>query len=227
MTTLEQDLDRLRERLRLAIAADLRRRSRRRRRVVQLALVPGLALTAGGVAFAVVPVLNQPAPPSVQQSVDELRKLDPAHAPDLPEGRELSLWARDGDLLLYGTVSSSSGNSCTFAYRGETTVAGARCSSDRRRPGPDEIRFDSIGGATEREANFARGQVGAPGAKTIEISAAGVPEVTEVPVGHDGWFVAQLPDSTLGSLDPSARPPMLSAVARDASGTVVARTTTP
>src|SRR5829696_6244995 len=77
MTRLELDLDRLRERLRLAIAADLRRRARRRRRVMQLALVPGLALTAAGVAFAVVPVLNQPAPPRVQQSFDELRTLDP------------------------------------------------------------------------------------------------------------------------------------------------------
>jgi len=224
MTRLERDLDRLRERLRLAIAADLRRRARRRRRVMQLALVPGLALTAAGVAFAVVPVLNQPAPPRVQQSFDELRTLDPAHAPYVPEGSKLRLWARDGELSLYGTVSSS-GTSCTLAYRGVTQVAS--CSRDSRRPGSGEIRFDSIGGATEREMNFASGQVGAPDANTIEISAAGIPDATEASVGHDGWFIVQLPDSTLGSLEPGAPPPMLSAVARNAAGTVVARTTTP
>jgi hypothetical protein len=224
MTTLEQDLDRLRERLRVATAADLRRRARRRRRIAQLALVPALALTAGGVAIAVEPVLNEPAPPRVQQTFDELHTRDPAHAPLVPQGQELELWARDGALALYGATSPS-GEWCTLANHG--VPQGASCRSDWTRPSPDEIKFTALGGAGLREANFASGQVGAPAAETVEISVPGVPIAAKVRVGHDGWFIAQLPDSTLGSPHGPGRPPELEAVARDAAGTVVARSLAP
>jgi hypothetical protein len=225
MTTLEHDLDRLREQLRLATAADLRRRARRRRRILRAAVVPGVALAAGGVAFAVVPALNEPAPPQLQKSFDDLYSQVPDRPPFLPEGTKLSLWARDGDLAFYG-ASRPSGTWCgLFARAG--VIQSVSCVSVGPRPGPDEIRFDSIGGATHRAANFASGQVGAPDAVTIEISARGVAETVKVPVGHDGWFVAQLPDATLGSLEPEAKPPMLTAVARDAGGAIVARSTMP
>jgi hypothetical protein len=227
MTTLEHDLDRLREQLRLAVAADLRRRARRRR-AAHIALVPALALTAGGVAVAVTPVLDGPAPPRVQRSFDDALRSS-AGTPDrprfLPEaGSKLRLWARDGDLALYGHLSPQ-GSVCTLADRG--APAAMACSSGWERPRRDAIRMSAIGGATEREQNVATGQVGAPDAVTVEISAPGVPNAARVPVGHDGWFVAQLPDSLLGSLGRDARPPALTVLARDASGTVVARTTSP
>ena len=228
MTTLERDLDRLRERLRLAITEDLRRRSRRRRRVGRIAFLPALALTAGGVAVAVAPVLQSPAPPRVQRSFDDALRAPvdvPDRTPFLPEaGSKLRLWARDGDLALYGHLSPQ-GSVCTLADRG--MPAAMACSSDWERPAPDAIRMSGIGGATEREQNVATGQVGAPDAVTVEISAPGTPDAAQVTVGHDGWFIAQLPDSLLGSLEPDAKPPMLTVVARDASGTVVARSTAP
>jgi hypothetical protein len=224
MTTLEQDLDRLRERLRLAIEADLRRRARRRRRAAHVALVPALALTAGGVAVAVGPVLDGPAPPRVQRAFDDAFRT-PAPGPRIGEaGSKLRLWARHGDLALYGHLSPQ-GSVCTLADRG--MPAAMACSSDWERPAPDAIRMSGIGGATDREQNVATGQVGAPDAVTVEISAPGTPDAAQVTVGHDGWFIAQLPDSLLGSLEPDAKPPMLSVVARDASGAVVARSTAP
>jgi hypothetical protein len=219
MTTLEHDLDRLREQLRLAVAADLRRRARRRRRATQLAVVPALALTAGGVAVAVAPVLEGPAPPRVQRTFDDSLRASP-NTPWVPEpGSKLRLWARDGDLALYGHVSH--GGVCTLADNG--APASQVCSSQWERPRHDAIGMQGIGGATEREHNVATGQVGARDAVTVEISAPGVPNAARVSVGHDGWFVAQLPDSLLGSLEPDARPPELTVVASDASGTVVAR----
>ena len=224
MTTLEHDLDRLREQLRRAVAADLRRRARRRRRAAHIALVPALALTAGGAAVAVAPVLDGPAPPRVQRGFDDTLRTPPS-TPFLPEaGSKLRLWARDGDLALYGHLSPQ-GTVCTLADRG--APAATACSSDWERPGPDAITMNSIGGATDREQNVATGQVGARDAVTVEISAPGVPNAARVPVGHDGWFIAQLPDSLLGSLDPDSRPPALSVVARDGSGAVVARSVSP
>ncbi len=227
MTAYEQDLDRLRERLRLAIVADLRRRARRRRRVAQLALVPALALTAGGVAFAVVPVFNEPAPPRVQRNFDDVLRTTPAHSPFLPdEGSKLGLWARDGELALYGYLSPS-GTVCTIADRGMPETKAVACMSDWERPGLHAIRMNAVGGATHREMNIVTGQVGAPDAVTVEVSAPGIPDAAQVPVGHDNWFIAQLPDSLLGHLDAGAQPPALSIVARDGSGTVVARSTEP
>jgi hypothetical protein len=110
---------------------------------------------------------------------------------------------------------------CTLADRGRP--AAMSCSSDWERPGPDAIRMSSIGGATDREHNVATGQVGALDAVTVEIGA----DAARVPVGRDGWFIAQLPDSLLGSLAAGAKPPTYPVVARDASGNVVARTTVP
>ena len=224
MNTLERDLDRLRERLRLAVAADVRRRARRRRRAAQVALPPARARTAAGVAVAVAPVLDGPAPPRVQRTFDDTLRASP-HTPFVPEaGSKLRLWARDGDLALYGHLSPQ-GTVCTLADRG--APAAMACSSGWERPRADAIRMSSIGGATDRVSNVATGQVGASDAVTVEISAPGVPNAAQVPVGQGGWFIAQLPDSLLGSLDPDWRPPALTVVARDASGRVVARSASP
>lgn len=223
MTTLERDLDELRGRLRAAVAADLRRRARRRRRIAQLAAVPALGLSLTGVALAAAPWWNEPAPTRVQGTFDDTTLAGtPDAATVRPQGGPLHLRARDGQLALYGSAPAA-GTWCVFVDRGMPV---AQFCSDAERPAPGEIRLDSAGGAGNHDANIVSGQVAAPAAKTVTINLPDRPEAAVVDVGHDGWFIVQMPDSTLAT-NGDPRSGEVSAVARDAEGEVVARSRRP
>jgi hypothetical protein len=218
MSTLELELERLRASLRAATAADLRRRSRRRRLVARLAVVPALALVGGGVAVAVDPPWGEPAPPAVQQTFDQsVPKLGGAH------GSRLTVWARDGEQVLYGS-SASDGRWCVSIV--DPMSDAINCRQVAERPKPGEITMLAVGGATARAGNAAAGEVSAPTAETVSITVPGEDEPTVVRVGHNGFFIAQLPDSTLREpgRGEGARPAELTVVARDGAGDIVART---
>ncbi len=218
MSTLASDLERLRASLHAATAADVRRHARRRRVVVRLAVVPALALVGGGVAVAVSPPWGQPAPADVQQTFDQIVSRLGGEG-----GRPLTLWARDGDQALYGS-SSTAGDSCVSLV--DPMSRGAQCGAVTRPPRPGEIAMLAVGGASDRAGNAAAGQVSAPDATTVSITAEGEQKPTVVPVGHKGFFVAQLPDSTLQQPGRSgeSKPPQITVVARNAAGEIVART---
>jgi hypothetical protein len=216
MSTLERDLEQLRASLRAAAVSDLTRRRRRRRLAGRLAVVPALALAGGGVAAAVDPPWGDPAPAAVQQTFD-------ASGPATGAAKgPLRVWARDGDRVLYGTTTPD-GRSCVSIV--DSLSNAITCRRAAERPDAGTIRMYLVGGATDRAGNAAAGEVSAPGADTVSLTVPGEPQPTVVPVGHDGFFVAQLPDSTLArpGTGEVPRAPELTVVARDAAGDVVAR----
>jgi hypothetical protein len=226
MTVHEEQLEQLGTALRAAVARDIRVRARRRRRVLRWSLVPVVGLSLTGAAFAISPLWGEPAPPKVQSAFDQQQAQTmqlPANValPAIPAGTKLTLWAADGDQRVYGTRVGD--ESCLLYVLKDTPTVGT-CRDQT--PAPDGIRFDLVGGATTHEGNLVSGQVTDPRATSVSIALPGGQPPIEVPVGFEGWFVAQLPDTTLGTTAPSSRPVGVTVTARDAKGTVVAQAST-
>ena len=226
MTSLDDSLARLRADLLDATRADLRR-SRRRRRLTRMAVVPASLLALSGTALALGPLSSEPAPPGVQQQFgrDRAEVFDPG----VPgPGTRLFEVAREDDHVLY----AGDGNEGWCAAMGtragaERRTDGFTCvSADHPRRG--EIALIRAGGGSERWGHVAAGRVGAD-AVWIDIFLTTGESVTGR-VSPNGYFVVSLPDSVLtpsplplpkpGEID---RAPVAAAAARDADGRVVAR----
>lgn len=222
MTTLDHDLSDLRRRLRDAAADDLRR-GRRRRRALQLALVPAIVLTGAGGALAVAPMLGDPAPTTVQDEFRDDRSR--GASPGLP-GRDTPLYAaaRAGGSTLYAATTPNGW--CLVVGREDASgraTDGYSCQpNDVPRPG--EIAIVHGGGGSERAHNVATGYV-REAAKTVTLEL-GTGETVDGAIGRNGFFIVQLPDSVLSDPTPPGAPPavgVVGAVARDADGEIVAR----
>jgi hypothetical protein len=226
MTTIEQNLARVRADLRAAVQRDLRRRARRRR-LARAGLVPAFVLATAGAAMAIVPTLGDPAPERLKADLEQKDSLRQAMTPPVPrhrespEGDRLTLVARGPDQLLYGSVEPS-GAWCAVESTLDGVALGWVCHRAAVAGGPDDVTFISLGGGSTRAQNVVSGRVGDPSARTVRISAPGMEPVV-ADVGDLGFFIAQLPDSTLGA----QTPPTPSAEALDAEGNVVATGGTP
>ena len=222
MNTLEQNLARVRADLRAGVQRDLRRRARRRR-LARFGLVPAFVLTSAGAATAIVPTLGAPAPERLKAHLEEAERFVQAATPEVdrhregPDGDRLTLVARSDDWLIYGSVEPS-GAWCAVTTTAAGQTHGWTCHRAAVAGGPDDVVFVTLGGGATRAQNVVSGRVGDPSARTVRISVPGEDEPVIADVGHLGFFIAQLPDSTLGA----AAPPALMAEALDAEGDVVA-----
>jgi hypothetical protein len=229
MNTIDHRLAHVRADLRAAVQRDIRRRSRRRR-IARLGVVPAVVLATAGAAVAIVPRAPQLADPAPESLIARLNsdlartreRVGPKVAEhiDGPQGGRLTLAAIGEDELIYGDVEPS-GAWCAVRTSTAGLLHGWVCHEAAKAGRPDEVVFVAMGGGSTRAENVASGRVGEPSARTVRIHVPGHGEPVVTLVQRLGFFVARLPDSTLGSQLPVA----LVAEALDADGTVVARST--
>jgi hypothetical protein len=223
MSTIDHHLARVRADLRAAVQRDIRRR-KRRRRIARLSVVPAVVLTSAAGAVAFVPQLGDPAPQSLtdQLNRDRARSREMvgprlAEHIELPRGERLTLAAIGESRLIYAAVEPS-GAWCAADTSMGAQLEGWVCHEASKAGRPDEVVFMKVGGGSTRAQNIVSGRVGEPSARTVQIHLPGAGEPIVAPVQRLGFFIAQLPDSTLGSQHPIS----LSATALDADGNVVA-----
>jgi hypothetical protein len=247
MSTIDHGLARVRADLRVAVQRDIRRR-RRRRRIAQLVIIPALVLTSAGAAVAFVaqlgepdlessagpaialaPQLGDPAPKSLTARLDrDLARMRKQVGPKVaahinaPHGSRLTLAAIGKHGLLYGDVKPS-GAWCAVATTTAVRLRGWVCHEASKAGRPGQVVIVGGGGGGTRAENTVSGRVVEPTtARTVRIHV-GQSELVVTPVQRLGFFIAQLPDSTLRSQHPAP----LSAEALDADGKVVAKTSEP
>jgi hypothetical protein len=247
MSTIDHDLARVRADLRAAVQRDIRRRTRRRR-IARLVIIPAVVLTSvgaaiafasqlgepdlestAGPAIALTPQLGDPAPKSLTARLDrDLARMRERVAPKVadringPDGRRLTLAAIGEYTLIYGAVQPS-GAWCAVDTTTTGRLQGWVCHEASKAGRPDEVIFTSSGGGWTRAHNIVAGRVGQPSARTMRIHVPGPSEPVVTPVQRLGFFIAQLPDSTLRSQQHVA----LFAEALDADGKVVATSSEP
>jgi hypothetical protein len=226
--SIDYDLARVRADLRAAVQRDILRRTRRRR-IARLGIVPAVVLTSAGAAIALAPQLGDPAPESLTDRLNrDLTHLREQVGPKVadhiagPDGRRLTLAAIGEYALIYGAVEPS-GAWCAVNTTTAGRLQGWVCHEASKAGRADEVVFASLGGGSTRAENVVSGRVGQPSARTVRIHLPGQSEPIVTPVQRLGFFIAQLPDSTLRSQQPVP----LFAEALDADGTVVAKSSEP
>jgi hypothetical protein len=224
MSTIDHDLARVRADLRAAVQRDIGRRARRRK-IARVGIVPILVLMSAGAAVAFVPRLGDPAPDSLTARLErDLARLREQAGPKVadhinaPDGKRLTLAAVGDSTLLYGAVEPS-GAWCAVDTTTAGQLQGSVCHEAAKAGRPDEVVFIAMGGGSTRAQNVVSGRVGAPSARTVHIHLPGWSEPIVTPVQRLGFFITQLPDSTLRA----GHPIPLTAQALDADGKVVAR----
>jgi hypothetical protein len=213
-------LERMRHDLVTAIAVDQGRSWRRHR--VRLAVVLLAATLGFGTAMAAAAGWFSPAPDEVKTifrdlngngvTVDASRAIEIGVIDDHPA---YAAPTADGGFCLYfgpnaGPVQRSgpAGSTCTVLLQGV---------------GQGEIVLAPQWG---HDGGFAFGRVGTESAVTVTVTLPGGDGTVTADVAIDGFFLADLPQSTLAELERS-EDARLSATAADADGTVVARSTPP
>jgi hypothetical protein len=247
MSTIDHGLARVRADLRVAVQRDIRRRTSRRR-IARLVIIPAVVLASAGAAIAfaaqlgepdpestagpaiaLAPQLGDPAPKSLTARLDgDLARMRKQVGPKVaahinaPQGSRLTLAAIGTHGLLYGDVKPS-GAWCAVNTTTAVRLRGWVCHEASKAGRPGQVVIVGGGGGGTRAENTVSGRVVEPTtARTVRIHA-GQSEPVVTPVQRLGFFIAQLPDSTLRSQHPVP----LSAEALDADGTVVAKSSEP
>jgi hypothetical protein len=210
-------LARVRDNLLVAIAADHRRSRRRRRvRLTGLALAATLASTT---AVAATAGLFSPAPDSVKGQFGEL-------GPGVDASKAVEIGVID-EHAAYAAPTEDGGFCLYFAPNPRSGPSGTACLLDP--VGSDEI---ALAPQLGHDGGFVFGRVGAESAATVEIKLTEQSGVLTTPVGTDGFFLIEIPQSVMGVLMEGGafderRLEALTATARDAQGETVARSKTP
>jgi hypothetical protein len=198
-----------------AVARD-RSRAARRRKTYLGAAVAVVAVGAVGGAIAAVTDAFSPAPPQVKQTFEELNS-----GPDAP-GVDASRAVRIGVIDEHPAYAAPTegGGFCLYFAPNPGVVqrsgpSGSVCTGSD--PGPEEIALTPQIGT---DGGFAFGRVGSDDAVTVEIELPDGSGIVTAQVGPDRFFLAGLPERALTAL---ANGKKVSAVARDADGTIVAR----
>jgi hypothetical protein len=213
-------LERIRDDLVVAIAADQRRP--RRRRPVRLAGVVVAAMLFGGTALAAAGVFS-PAPDNVQQILSSIAPgVDGSHAVEIGVIDDHPAYAAprdDGSFCLYfapneGAVQRSgpSGTACIL----------------------DPVQAGQIALAPQlgHDGGFVFGRVEPETATSIQIVLPGQTDPVTTPVAEDGFFLVEFPRSVMDVVMPGGvldetQLESLTATATDAQGTVVAHSRAP
>jgi hypothetical protein len=209
------ELGRIRGDLVRAVARDRSRAARRRKTYLAVA-VTVVAVGAVGGAVAAVTDAFSPAPPQVKQTFEELNS-GPG-APGVDASRAVQIGVID-EHPAYAAPTEDGGFCLYFAPNPgrvqRSGPSGSVCTASD--PAPDEIALTPQIG---HDGGFAFGRVGTADAVTIEIELPDASGIVTVKVGPDRFFLAGLPERALTALTNGKT---VSAVARDADGTIVAR----
>jgi hypothetical protein len=247
MSTIDHGLACVRADLRVAVQRDIRRRQHRRR-IARLVIIPAVVLASAGAAIAFAAQLGEPDPessagpaiasalqlgdPAPKSLTDRLdrdlarrrKQVDPKVAAHInaPQGSSLTLAAIGNQGLLYGQVKPS-GAWCAVHTTTAVRLRGWVCHQASKAGRPGQVVVVGGGGGGTRAENTVSGRVVEPTtARTVRIRV-GQSELVVTPVQRLGFFIAQLPDSTLRSQHPVP----LSVEAFDADGKVVAKSSEP
>jgi hypothetical protein len=209
------ELGRIRSDLVKAVTRDRSRTARRRKTYVAVA-VAVVAVGAVGGSIAAVTGAFSPAPPQVKQTFEELNS-GPG-APGVDASRAVQIGVID-EHPAYAAPTDGGGFCLYFAPNPgrvqRSGPSGSVCTA--RDPGPNEIALTPQIG---HDGGFAFGRVGTADAVTIEIELPDASGIVAAQVGPDRFFLAGLPERALTALTHGKT---VSAVARKADGTIVAR----
>jgi hypothetical protein len=213
-------LERMRDDLVTAIAADQRRsRGRRRVRVVGVVLA---ATLFGGTALAAATGVFSPAPDPVKQIFGELGEgVDPSRAVEIGVIDEHPAYAapsEDGSFCLYFAPNAGDVQ--------RSGPAGSLCIQDPVQSG--QIALAPLFG---HDGAFVFGRVEPETATTVQIQLPGGDSV-QTEVATDGFFLVEFPQSVLNLIMPDGALDLdqldsMGATATDADGTVVANARAP
>jgi hypothetical protein len=210
-------LRQIRGELMTAVARD-RSRAARRHKTVLLAAAAVVAAAAVGSAIAAATGAFTPAPPQVMQTFEDLNS-----GPDAP-GVDASKAVQIGVIDEHAAYAAptAGGGFCLYFAPNPGVVqrsgpSGSVCTASE--PGPDEIALTP---QTGHEGGFAFGRVGTADAVKVEIELPDASGIVTASVGPDRFFLAALPERALSALTYGKT---VSAVARNADGTIVARST--
>jgi hypothetical protein len=205
-------LARVRHDLLEAVAADLSRGRRRRRRFLGGAAVAA-TLAVLGTAVAATTGVFAPAPDEVKGTFEELNH---PRSPEVDSARAIEVGTIDGHRT-FAAPGADGGFCLSFAPAPRSGPSGSVCTVLPRDLGADEIALIPEGGT---DGGLVVGRVGAADAATVRVALAGDRgTVTARVVGPDRFFVARVPPPAAGTL--RGDPP--TAVALDARGRAVAR----
>jgi hypothetical protein len=212
---IPRGLSRIRGDLVSAVSRD-RSRAAGRRKAYLSAAVAVLAVGAVGSAIAAATGAFSPAPPQVKQTFEDLNSG--SDAPGVEASRAVQIGVIDEHPAY--AAPTTGGGFCLFFAPNPGRVqrsgpSGTVCTPND--PGPDEIALTPQMG---HDGGFAFGRVGAADAVSVEIELPDASGIVTAPVGPDRFFLAGLPDRALTALTYGKT---VSAVARNAEGTIVAR----
>jgi hypothetical protein len=189
-----------------------------RRKAYLGAAVAVVAVGAVGSAIAAATGAFSPAPPQVKQTFEDLNSGP--DAPGVDASRAVEIGVID-EHPAYAAPTTEGGFCLYFAPNPgrvqRSGPSGTACTSND--PAPDEIALTPQMG---HDGGFAFGRVGAADALSVEIELPDASGIVTTQVGPDRFFLAELPERALTALTYGKT---VSAVARNAEGTIVARST--
>jgi hypothetical protein len=210
-------LGRIRADLVTAVARDRSRAARRRKTYLAVA-VALVGVGAVGGAIAAVTGAFSPAPPQVKQTFEDLNSGP--DAPGVDASRAVQIGVID-EHPAYAAPTEGGGFCLYFAPNPgvvqRSGPSGSVCTAND--PGPKEIALTPQMG---HDGGFAFGRVGTADAVKVEIELPDASGIVTASVGSDRFFLAGLPERALTALTHGKT---VSAVARNADGAIVARST--